>query len=96
MDHGGPDCLEGIDAQRVFGYALFKGGKDAKVGYPLEGYGEDIAGRSFHNGRFVQKLREKAGSLPSYVIHPHPSAFSFSFFVSSVSSTLCLLTVLKE
>jgi squalene monooxygenase len=96
LDHGGPDCLEGIDAQRVLGYALFKGGKDAKVGYPLEGYGEDIAGRSFHNGRFVQKLREKAGSLPSYVIHPHPSAFSFSFFVSFVSSTLCLWTVLKQ
>ncbi|KAH8960376.1 hypothetical protein BDL97_06G128700 [Sphagnum fallax] len=65
LELGLGDCLEGIDAQRVFGYALFKGGKDAKVGYPLEGYEEDIAGRSFHNGRFVQKLREKAGSLPS-------------------------------
>jgi squalene monooxygenase len=58
------DCLEGIDAQRVLGYALFKEGRDAKVGYPLEGYGDDIAGRSFHNGRFIQKMREKASTLP--------------------------------
>lgn len=62
--HVAADCLEGIDAQRVVGYALFKGGRDAKVGYPLEGYGDDIAGRSFHNGRFIQKMREKAATLP--------------------------------
>lgn len=60
----GADCLEGIDAQRVVGYALFKEGRDAKVGYPLEGYGDDIAGRSFHNGRFIMKMREKAASIP--------------------------------
>lgn len=64
LELGLTDCLEGIDAQRVVGYALFKGGRDAKVGYPLEGYGEDIAGRSFHNGRFIQKMREKAATLP--------------------------------
>lgn len=62
--HVAADCLEGIDAQRVVGYALFKGGRDAKVGYPLEGYSDDIAGRSFHNGRFIQKMREKAATLP--------------------------------
>jgi squalene monooxygenase len=33
------------------------------VGYPLEGMSDDIAGRSFHNGRFIQKMREKAASL---------------------------------
>lgn len=48
----------------MLGYALFKEGRDAKVGYPLEGYGDDIAGRSFHNGRFIQKMREKASTLP--------------------------------
>lgn len=58
------DCLEGIDAQRVRGYALFKEGRDAKVGYPLDGYGNNITGRSFHNGRFIQKMREKAATLP--------------------------------
>ncbi|KAH7298292.1 hypothetical protein KP509_25G035800 [Ceratopteris richardii] len=59
------DCVQEIDAQRVQGYALFKGGKDTKVGYPLEGYSGDVAGRSFHNGRFIQKMREKAASLPN-------------------------------
>lgn len=59
------DCVEDIDAQRVFGYALFYEGKDTKVGYPLEGHGVDVAGRSFHNGRFIQRMREKASQLPS-------------------------------
>lgn len=59
------DCVEGIDAQRVFGYALFKGGRDTKVGYPLEGHGVDVAGRSFHNGRFIQKMRHKAATIPT-------------------------------
>ena len=31
--------------------------------YPLEGRSEDVAGRSFHNGRFVQKLREAARAV---------------------------------
>ena len=61
------DCVEGIDAQLVRGYALFKDGKHAKVAYPVDQsqYSEDVdvAGRSFHNGRFVQKLRAKADSL---------------------------------
>ena len=62
------DCVEDIDAQRVVGYALFKEGKDTKVGYPLEGYGVDVAGRSFHNGRFIQQMRKKAVELPMYVL----------------------------
>ncbi|KAL2653710.1 hypothetical protein R1flu_021838 [Riccia fluitans] len=57
------DCVDGIDAQKVFGYALFKDGRSAKVGYPLEGLSDDVAGRSFHNGRFIMKLREKLASL---------------------------------
>lgn len=61
------DCVEEIDAQRVFGYALFKDGKDAKLSYPLEKFHSDVSGRSFHNGRFIQKMREKAATLPKYV-----------------------------
>ena len=57
--------VEGIDAQKVYGYALYKDGGEAKVGYPLEGRGEDVAGRSFHNGRFVMRLREAAMSVAS-------------------------------
>ncbi|CAA7027851.1 unnamed protein product [Microthlaspi erraticum] len=62
IELGLEDCVKEIDAQRVLGYALFKDGKQAKVSYPLETLDSDVAGRSFHNGRFVHKLREKATS----------------------------------
>eukprot|EP00250_Pteridium_aquilinum_P016502 c23133_g2_i1 orf=469-2115(-) len=68
VELGLTDCVEDIDAQRVNGYALFYEGKDTKVGYPLEGYGVDVAGRSFHNGRFIQRMREKASQLPSVTL----------------------------
>ncbi|KAF9587940.1 hypothetical protein IFM89_006265 [Coptis chinensis] len=55
---------EEIDAQRVLGYALFKDGKDTRLSYPLEKFHLDVAGRSFHNGRFIQRMREKVASLP--------------------------------
>lgn len=58
------DCIEEIDAQRILGYAIFKDGKDTKVSYPLEKFDSDVAGRSFHNGRFVQRMRNKAATLP--------------------------------
>ena len=57
------DCVSDIDAQRVFGYAIFKDGKSAKLPYPLENFPSDVAGRSFHHGRFIQKMREKAATL---------------------------------
>eukprot|EP01018_Ginkgo_biloba_P020424 Gb_34366 [translate_table: standard] len=65
VELGLEDCVEGIDAQRVMGYALFKEGKNTKLSYPLDGYHADVAGRSFHNGRFIQRMREKAASLPT-------------------------------
>ncbi|KAL5165177.1 Squalene monooxygenase [Glycine soja] len=52
-----------IDAQRVLGYVLFKDGKKTKLPYPLENFHADVAGRSFHNGRFIQRMREKAATL---------------------------------
>lgn len=61
-------CVDGIDAQKVYGYCMFKDGEEAKVGYPLEGMGEDIAGRSFHHGRFVQKLREAVSSCENITV----------------------------
>uniref|UniRef100_A0A2C9VK06 Squalene monooxygenase n=1 Tax=Manihot esculenta TaxID=3983 RepID=A0A2C9VK06_MANES len=58
------DCVEEIDAQQIYGYALFKEGKSTKLSYPLEeGFRSNVAGRSFHNGRFIQRMREKAASL---------------------------------
>ncbi|KAM3756894.1 hypothetical protein ACB098_02G147500 [Castanea mollissima] len=57
------DCVEEIDAQRVLGYALFKEGKNTKLSYPLEKFHSDVSGKSFHNGRFIQRMREKATTL---------------------------------
>ncbi|KAL1353563.1 hypothetical protein HN51_017485 [Arachis hypogaea] len=65
IELGLEDCVEEIDAQRVFGYALFKDGKNTCLSYPLEKFQSDIAGRSFHNGRFIQRMREKAATLPN-------------------------------
>ncbi|KAG2429450.1 hypothetical protein HYH02_014032 [Chlamydomonas schloesseri] len=61
-------CVEGIDAVKVHGYALFKGERQAVVRYPVEGYSADVAGRSFHHGRFIQKLRAAAASCPSVTV----------------------------
>ncbi|XP_022884845.1 squalene monooxygenase-like [Olea europaea var. sylvestris] len=65
IELGLEDCVEEIDAQKVFGYALFKDGKATRLSYPLEKFHSDVSGRSFHNGRFIQRMREKAASLPS-------------------------------
>lgn len=71
------DCVEEIDAQRVLGYALFKDGKSTRLSYPLEKFHSDVAGRSFHNGRFIRRMREKAASLPKYSFLP---IFVYNFF----------------
>ncbi|KAJ6732698.1 SQUALENE MONOOXYGENASE [Salix koriyanagi] len=65
MELGLEDCVEEIDAQRVFGYAIFKDGKNTTISYPLEKFHTDVSGRSFHNGRFIQRMREKAATLPN-------------------------------
>ncbi|WOL03072.1 squalene monooxygenase [Canna indica] len=59
------DCVDEIDAQRIVGYALFKDGKSTLLSYPLEKFHADVSGKSFHNGRFIQRMREKAASLPN-------------------------------
>nr|AXU98301.1 squalene epoxidase [Centella asiatica] len=64
VELGLEDCVDNIDAQRVFGYALYMNGKDTTLSYPLEKFHSDVAGRSFHNGRFIQRMRE-AASLPN-------------------------------
>ncbi|XAR52969.1 Squalene monooxygenase [Bertholletia excelsa] len=65
IELGLEDCVNEIDAQRVVGYALYKDGRDTKLSYPLESFHSDVAGRSFHNGRFIQRMREKAATLPN-------------------------------
>jgi len=58
------DCLGNINAQRVLGYGIFKDGKHIQMSYPLEKFHADVVGSSFHNGHFIQRMREKAASLP--------------------------------
>ncbi|CAO2830441.1 unnamed protein product [Amaranthus hypochondriacus] len=65
IELGLEDCVGNIDAQRVIGYGIFKDGKNIRLSYPLEQFHSDVAGRSFHNGRFIQRMREKASSLPN-------------------------------
>ncbi|KAL0365673.1 UNVERIFIED_CONTAM: Squalene monooxygenase SE1 [Sesamum angustifolium] len=66
VELGMEECVHGIDSQQVYGYALYKEGKYAKLTYPLQEFSSDVSGRSFHHGRFIQRLREKAASLPKY------------------------------
>ncbi|MFQ6648808.1 hypothetical protein Gotur_021345, partial [Gossypium turneri] len=54
------DCVDEIDAQQILGYTL---NKEALVSFPLEKFQSHVVGRTFHNGRFVQRLRKKAASL---------------------------------
>ncbi|KAK6159155.1 hypothetical protein DH2020_006469 [Rehmannia glutinosa] len=65
VELGLQDCVSDIDAQQVFGYALYKDGESTKLSYPLEKFESDVSGRSFHNGRFVQRMREKAATIPN-------------------------------
>ncbi|KAK8528380.1 hypothetical protein V6N12_074910 [Hibiscus sabdariffa] len=65
IELGLEDCVEEIDAQQVFGYVIFKDGKHTRLSYPLENFHQDVSGRSFHNGRFIKRMREKAVSLPN-------------------------------
>ncbi|RYR63730.1 hypothetical protein Ahy_A04g021494 isoform B [Arachis hypogaea] len=59
------DCLEQIDAQEVLGYILYKDRENIKLPYPLETYHADVAGRSFHNGRFIQSVQMNEGTVTS-------------------------------
>jgi len=62
------DCVAGIDARRVTGYVMFKQGERAQLNYPVHNLGADVCGYSFHNGRFVQRLRQRAAAVPSVSI----------------------------
>ena len=47
---------------------MFKDGREARVAYPTEGFSGDVAGRAFHNGRFVQRLRSAAAAVPTVTV----------------------------
>ena len=52
-------CLEGIDAITVKGYEVIYYGQEVEIPYPEDLLGERPEGRSFHHGRFIQRLREE-------------------------------------
>lgn len=54
--------------RKVYGYALYKNGRYACIKYPMEGYSADVAGRSFHHGRFIQRLRHAAAGVPTVTV----------------------------
>ncbi|GMH13571.1 hypothetical protein Nepgr_015412 [Nepenthes gracilis] len=65
IELGLEDCVEDIDAQRVAGIVFLMKGKRTRMSYPPENIHSDMVGRGFRNGRFIQKMREKAASLPN-------------------------------
>ncbi|KAM0716611.1 hypothetical protein Q7P37_008056 [Cladosporium fusiforme] len=79
------DCLEDIDAIKVFGYDVIYYGKEVQIAYPANARAEESEdmvssdemrgtkrkrpeGRSFHHGRFVQRLREKVFAHPNVTV----------------------------
>lgn len=63
--------MEDIDAIKVKGYNVIYYGEDVQIPYPANASPSDgrrSEGRSFHHGRFVQRLREKAMQHPNVTV----------------------------
>lgn len=57
------DCLDGIDAIPAKGYEVIYYGEAVNIPYPSNANttkDKRPEGRSFHHGRFIQRLRQKA------------------------------------
>ncbi|KAF2156720.1 ERG1 squalene epoxidase [Myriangium duriaei CBS 260.36] len=78
---GMQDCLEDIDAITVEGYDVIYYGQEVKIPYPENAGAMDNSttpeksakrkrpeGRSFHHGRFISRLRQKAMTTPNITI----------------------------
>ncbi|KAG8650518.1 hypothetical protein MANES_07G049600v8 [Manihot esculenta] len=53
------------EPDRIVGELLQPGGYLKLMELGLQGLDSNVCGRSFHNGRFIQRMREKAASLPN-------------------------------
>lgn len=67
------DALEDIDAQPIHGYGIFLDGRARRIPYLSESHiskSDSTAklGRSFHNGRFLKRLREIARTNPNITL----------------------------
>lgn len=65
---GGTDTTEGIDAAPCHGYQVTWMGKPVHIPYAKQEDGKRPEGRSFHHGRFIQKLRAAAKATPGVTI----------------------------
>ena len=81
------DCLEEIDAIKVYGYDVIYYGQEVRIAYPENARAEEDQavleknsdefrgtkrkrpeGRSFHHGRFIQRLRQRAMQAPNVTV----------------------------
>ncbi|KAF9350446.1 Squalene epoxidase [Mortierella sp. AD094] len=63
------ECLDGIDAIPTFGYGVIRGSENVHIPYLTDPVtGKQDQGRSFHHGRFIQKLRTAASRTPNVTI----------------------------
>ncbi|KAF9195087.1 Squalene epoxidase [Haplosporangium sp. Z 11] len=63
------DCLEGIDAIPTYGYGVIRGSEHVHIPYLIDPEtGKQGQGRSFHHGRFIQKLRAAASQTPNVTV----------------------------
>jgi squalene monooxygenase len=102
------DCLEEIDAVKVFGYDVIYYGNEVQIAYPAEALAaedgeinekQDVErgtkrkrpeGRSFHHGRFVQRLREKVLAHPNVtVVEATATGLAVTPIKSWASKQLC-------
>lgn len=63
-----PDCLEGIDAIPCYGYQVTYHGEPVSIPYSSVSPDSRPEGRSFHHGRFIQKLRAAAQATPNVTV----------------------------
>lgn len=64
---GYKDVLNGFDAQRIDGYALFMNEQHFEIPYP-EAEGIQFKGRGFRYGKFISKLRSSLNEIPSVTL----------------------------
>ncbi|KAI8605396.1 squalene epoxidase-domain-containing protein [Dissophora ornata] len=63
------ECLEGIDAIPTYGYGIIRGSEHVHIPYLTDpGTGKQYQGRSFHHGRFIQKLRTAASQTRNVTV----------------------------
>ncbi|KAM7470556.1 hypothetical protein LguiA_008739 [Lonicera macranthoides] len=65
IELGLQDCVNEIDAQRVYGYTLFKDGKSTRLSYPLKKFGKSWRAEAFTTGVSYRGRMRRLQHLPS-------------------------------